>query len=161
MPMKLTDRLKVEHGVFLRQLAYLDALCAAEAPAVALRAVVEAITAAEEQHALVEERTLYPVLEEVLGAGAPPLAVAAAEHREVAALAQRVRQDGFTIADVAAFAATLRRHLEREIHDVFRIAEEILTEDRLASLCNWEEEHVFDVVGQRAKWLENLGPSKA
>ena len=157
MRMKLTDRLKVEHGVFLRQLAHLDALCAAEASIVALRAVVESITAAEEQHALVEERALYPVLEGILGP-VPALTAAASEHREVAALAQRVREPGFTTADVAAFAAALRSHLEREIHGVFRLAEDLLTEDRLASLCNWDEEHLFDAMGERAKWLDGLGP---
>lgn len=160
MHMKLTDRLKVEHGVFLRQLAFLDALCAADAPPVALRAVVEAIIAAEEQHALVEERTLYPALEDLLGPAAPVLQASAAEHRAVAALAQRVREPGFGTGDVAAFATALRDHLEREIHDVFRLAEDLLTEERLASLWNWNEEHLFEAMGQREKWLDGLDPTK-
>lgn len=156
--MKLTDRLKVEHGVFLRQLTFLEELCAAGAPSEALRAVVAAITAAEEQHALVEERTLYPALEEILGADAPPLVAATAEHREVAAIAQRVRDGSASNADVAAFSASLRQHLEREIHDVFRLAEELLAPEQLA--CNWDVEHVFDSVGEREKWLDSLGPRK-
>lgn len=160
MRMKLTDRLKVEHGVFLRQLSFLEELCAAGAPSFALRAVVATITAAEEQHALIEERTLYPALARILGTDAPLLAAAAAEHRQVAALARRMSEPGFAIADVTAFAAALRKHLEREIHDVFRIAEELLSDDRLASLCNWDEEHVFEEAGQRGRWLDSLGPSR-
>lgn len=156
--MRLTDRLKVEHGVFLRQLSYLDALAEAGAPPVVLRAVLEAITVAEEQHALVEERTLYPALREVLGDSAAPLEAAEAEHQQVGALAERMRQDGAGAADVTAFSTALRHHLEREIHDVFRLAEELLSEERLSSLCNWEEEHVFDALGQRTKWIETLGP---
>lgn len=158
--MKLTDRLKVEHGVFLRQLAYLDALCAAEAPRDALRMVVETIAAAEEQHALMEERTLYPELQRALGAGAAPLEAAEVDHRVVADLVATIRTPGFEVAHVAAFSAALRAHLEREIHDVFRLADELLPEERLSSLCNWEEEHVFDVVGEREKWLARLGRSR-
>jgi hemerythrin-like domain-containing protein len=157
--MKLTDRLKVEHGVFLRQLACLDALCAAHASPTILRAVVETIASAEEQHALVEERALYPELQRVLGASAAPLEAAATDHRVVADLVATIRRPGFEVAHVAAFSAALRAHLEREIHDVFRLAEELLSEERLSSLCNWDEEHVFDVVGEREKWLGKLDRS--
>ncbi|PYQ46703.1 MAG: hypothetical protein DMF78_25755, partial [Acidobacteria bacterium] len=59
----------------------------------------------------------------------------------------------FDVADVTEFADVLRDHLEHEIHTLFALADESLTETQLVSMCNWNVEHVYDVAGQRALWM--------
>jgi hemerythrin-like domain-containing protein len=154
--MKITDRLKVEHGVFLQQLRVLRSLVELKAPKPILAAVVETIAVAEEQHSQIEEQALYPALAKVLGPGSSALVTVASEH---AALRQRVAQirgGEFDAADVTAFADVLREHLEHEIHNLFALADEWLTEEQLVSMCNWNVEHVYDAAGQRAVWMRTL-----
>ena len=52
MPMKITDRLKAEHGVFLCQLDHLQDLVRREASLEVLEAVAETIASAEERHVI-------------------------------------------------------------------------------------------------------------
>jgi hypothetical protein len=73
MHMKVTDRLKVEHGIFLRQLRYLEHLLSSHSPKTALATAVETICRAEEQHAALEDRVLYPALTKLLGEDHPAL----------------------------------------------------------------------------------------
>ena len=75
--MKITDRLKVEHGVFLQQLRYLERLVVERAPAEIVRGALEAIVEAEARHSSIEDRVLYPALASQLGPDAPPLQMAA------------------------------------------------------------------------------------
>jgi hemerythrin-like domain-containing protein len=153
MDMKITDRLKVEHGVFLQQLRVLRSLAALQAPHPILAAVVETIAAAEEQHSQIEERLLYPALAKVLGPGAPDLVTVAREHAALRQAVARIRGGEFQIGDIVRFADTLQDHLEREIHTLFALADEWLTEEQLVSMCNWNEEHVYDAAGQREAWM--------
>jgi hemerythrin-like domain-containing protein len=154
--MKITDRLKVEHGVFLQQLRVLRRLVELEAPKPILAAVVETIATAEEQHSQIEEQALYPVLAKVLGPGASALVTVATEHAGLRQAVARIRGGDFEVADVVAFADLLHDHLEREIHTLFALADEWLTEEQLVSMCNWNVEHVYDAAGQRAAWMRNF-----
>ena len=151
--MKITDRLKVEHGVFLRQLRVLRSLVEMKAPNPVLAAVVEAIAFAEEQHSQIEEQVLYPALAKVLGPGSSALLTVAREHSALRQLVAKIRGGGFEADDVVAFADHLHEHLENEIHTLFALADEWLAETQLVSMCNWNVEHVYEAAGQRALWM--------
>jgi len=155
--MKITDRLKVEHGVFLQQLRVLRSLVELKAPNPILAAVVETIATAEEQHSQIEEQALYPVLAKVLGPGSSALVTVAREHAALRQSMARIRGGDFEVTDVVAFADLLNDHLEHEIHTLFALADEWLTEAQLTSMCNWDVEHVYDAAGQRALWMRRLG----
>jgi hemerythrin-like domain-containing protein len=151
--MKITDRLKVEHGVFLQQLRVLRALVDLKASGPILAAVVETIATAEELHSQIEEQALYPALAKVLGPGSSALVKVAGEHAALRQKVAKVRGGDFDVADVVAFADLLHDHLEHEIHTLFALADEWLTETQLVSMCNWNVEHVYDAAGQRALWM--------
>jgi hemerythrin-like domain-containing protein len=153
--MKITDRLKVEHGVFLRQLRVLRSLVELKAPNPVLAAVVETIAFAEEQHSHIEEKALYPELAKVLGPGSSALVTVAREHAALRQQVARIRGGEFDAADVVAFADLLHDHLESEIHTLFALADEWLTEAQLVSMCNWNVEHVYEAAGQRALWMRH------
>jgi hemerythrin-like domain-containing protein len=150
--MRITDRLKVEHGVFLQQLRVLRSLVELKAPAPILAAVVETIARAEEQHSEIEEQALYPALAKVLGPGSSSLVAVARDHAALRQQVARIRGGDFETGDVTAFADLLHDHLEREIHDLFALADEWLTDAQLESMCNWNVEHVYDASGQRPAW---------
>ncbi|HUG54841.1 MAG TPA: hemerythrin domain-containing protein [Vicinamibacteria bacterium] len=152
--MRITDRLKVEHGVFLQQLRMLRELVALKAPAPILAAVVETIAVAEERHSEIEDGALYPALTRALGEGFPALVAVRAEHLDIREHVAKIRSGAFDEADVDAFARVLHDHLEREIHSTFALAEEWLTEQELTTMCNWNVEHVFDAAGRRALWAK-------
>jgi hemerythrin-like domain-containing protein len=151
----MTDRLKVEHGVFLQQIRLVRRLVAEGAPKAVLAAVVETIAVAEEQHSQLEERTLYPALAKVLGPASPDLLAVARDHAALRQSLARIRGGEFDAADVTRFAQILDEHLEREIHSLFALADEWLTEEQLVSMCNWNVEHVYDAAGRRADWVRD------
>lgn len=155
--MKITERLKVEHGVYLLQLRHLEALIDAQAPAEVLKAVVRAVAMAEDQHSKLEDNVLYPELSKIVGDGFAPLVEVKEDHRRLAELSGRAAASGDP-GDVRAFIELLRGHLEREIHNLFPLAEEVLSAELLRSLGNWQEEHIFREMGQPAPWE---GPRQA
>ena len=52
----------------------------------------------------------------------------------------------------------MRDHMEREIHEVFVLAESVLSEPALHSMCNWDVQHIFEESGNEALFLERLIP---
>lgn len=158
--LRLTDRLKVEHGIFLRQLRHLERQMREGAPREALAAVVDAIATAEEHHGEIEDRLLYPALEKVLGPGVPALQEIADEHREMRHLALGIRSGEFDESLVRQYVETLRAHIEREIHSLFVLAEECLTDEQLVGFCDWDLEHVHETAGKRAAWAERWLPAR-
>ena len=149
--MKITERLKVEHGVYLLQLRHLEALMDAQAPQEVLKAVVQAIAAAEDQHSKLEDNVLYPELAKIVGQEFAPLLQVKEDHRKLAELSGRAGSTGDPV-HVQAFVDLLRAHLEREIHNLFALAEEVLGADLLSSLGNWQEEHIYREMGEPAPW---------
>lgn len=156
MAMKITERLKVEHGVFLFQLDHLERLVRSQAPGPILKAVVEAIASAEEHHSAIEDRLLYPALVKVIGRDSPLMKKADREHEEVQKLVDQIRSDAFDEATVTAFVTLLRKHLEREIHDIFGLADDMIPADQLVSMSNWDVEHLYEANGKRKPWPEKF-----
>ena len=152
--MKLTERLKAEHGVFLWQLDHLEDLLRRGAPLEILGAVTESIASAEERHADLEDRLLYAALSRAVGRDFPLLQRSRAAHDELGQLVARVRSGSFDESTVGAFAERLRDHLEREIHDVFALAEEILAPEKLVAMANWDVDHIREVNARRHGWPE-------
>ena len=152
--MKLTDRLKVEHGVFLKQLAFLEGLVKLDAPPNILAVVAETIALAEEDHSQLEGRLLYPLLEQAVGSDYGPLRQVAQDHADLAALVQRVRGGAADAKLILELVNLMRDHLEREIHGLFALAEEWIPAERLEALCNWDEEHLYESLGRRLEWAE-------
>lgn len=154
--MKITERLKVEHGVFLLQLRHLEGLLRRHAHPAVLAAAVETIATAEEHHSLIEDRVLYPALTETVGPDVPPLREIQADHQRIRTLVQTIRSGAFDEAVVSRFIETLREHMEREIHETFALVDEVISAERLASMCNWDVEHVFEESGHGAIWEGRL-----
>lgn len=152
--MRITDRLRAEHGLFLRQLRALERLQAEGAPRASLAAVVAVIVDAEEHHSTLEDRVLYPALARVLGAEKAGLKAVAAEHEQLRALSSKILSGAFEPADVAAYARAAREHFEHEIHGVFVLAEEWIDDDELARMANWNVDHTFEALGRPAPWDE-------
>lgn len=156
--MRITDRLKVEHGVFLVQLRHLEQMVTARAPATALMAVIETIAQAEAHHSALEDRLLYPALAGKLGADSPALHAITADHQQIHKLLAGIRAGEPDPESVLQLVTTLRDHMEREIHDVFVLAEDVLPEAELHSMCNWDVQHIFEESGNEALWMERLLP---
>jgi hemerythrin-like domain-containing protein len=152
--MKITDRLKVEHGVFLQQLKVLERLVGEGASREALLAVTETIVAAEQHHSRIEDRVLYPALVKVLGPQFPLLVEIRAQHDAVRQLTDDVRRGGGERALVRRYVEALRHHMESEIHSLFVLAEEYMDEDDLESMCSWDEEHVYAEAGRGQVWAD-------
>ena len=157
--MKLTDRLKVEHGVFLRQIRTLESLLSQHVHPAVLASAVETIATAEEYHSAIEDRLLYPLLAEALGADSEPLVLMAADHARLKELVETIRSGEFDEDTISTYVKTMRGHMEKEIHKVFNVAEQVIKEEKLAS--SWEEEHIFEEAGQSALWLSKLGVGRS
>jgi hemerythrin-like domain-containing protein len=147
--MKVTDRLKVEHGIFLEQLRFLEELVVRNAPPLVLRAVVETIAAAEEHHSQVEEQVLFPAVTNVMGEGFTPLLSVEADHQLIQSLTAQIQSGDVDRDVVLAYVAVMRNHMEEEIHGLFPLLDEILGEERLETLSNWNEEHVLIEAGKQ------------
>lgn len=152
--MRITDRLKAEHGVFLRQLKTLERLQEAGAPAEALAAVVAAIADAEEHHSALEDRVLYPALVRVLGLEKAGLKEVAGEHARLRELSAAILSGRFEGKDVADYARLAREHFEHEIHGAFVLAEEWIVGEELERMANWNVDHTFEALGLPAPWKE-------
>lgn len=154
MAMKITERLKAEHGVFLFQLDHLEKLVQRGAPLQTLKAVVETIASAEEHHSAIEDRLLFPALMKAVGRELPLLVKSEREHAEVTKLVGLIRSGSFDEVTVASFAELMRKHLEREIHDVFTLVEDLIPAEQLVSMSNWDVEHLYEANAKRKPWAE-------
>ena len=154
MAMKITERLKAEHGVFLSQLDHLQGLVRNKATREVLKAVVETIASAEEHHSRIEDRLLYPALVKAIGRESALLRKSGAEHAKVHELVAQIRAGSFDEATVTAFVEVMGKHLEREIHDVFGLADDMLPEEQLVSMTNWNVEHLYEANAKRQPWAE-------
>jgi hemerythrin-like domain-containing protein len=154
MSMKITERLKAEHGVFLFQLGHLQSLARSGAPRDTLKAVMEAIATAEERHSVIEDGLLYPALARLVGRDFALLRRSKAEREELQEVLARIRSGAFDEGLVDAFAEGLRAHLESEIHDVFALAEDMIPAEELEAMSNWDVDHIYEVNANRRRSLE-------
>jgi hemerythrin-like domain-containing protein len=149
--MKITDRLNVEHGIFLKLLDRLDGLLAEGASIPVLTGATDMLLSAMEPHCQFEDRTLYPMLRDALGSHCPPLVAEAAAHRDIECLASLVAADGCEREDIAALARALREHIEKEIHMILPLATEWIPEPTLARMCDWHGQHIREHAQRRAE----------
>jgi hemerythrin-like domain-containing protein len=149
MAMKITERLKAEHGVFLFQLDHLEKLVRSQAPPEILKAVVEAIASAEQHHSEIEDRLLFPTLVKAVGREPPLLVKSEQEHHEVKNLVDLIRSGSFDEVTVTSFVELMRKHLEREIHDVFTLVEDMIPTEQLVAMSNWDVEHLYEANAKR------------
>jgi hemerythrin-like domain-containing protein len=140
--MKVTERLKAEHGVLLMLLDHLEDVLRSGADAGVLQATTAAVAAAEEKHALFEERLLFRLLGASFGPASPLLSSLLDEHARIAELSRFIQAGEFDEGTVAAYVAGLREHIERETHRLFPLIDEIIPEERLVAVSNWDAEHV-------------------
>lgn len=153
--MRITERLNVEHGVFLRQLEDLDRLVRAGAPPAVLEAVVRTIHRAEKPHREIEDRLLYPALAEALGTDYQQLRRIEEEHQEIEELVRLIDSGCFYKVQVERFVEALRGHIEREIHLLLPLAEEWIPKEKLEAMCDWPVEHAYERSVERpARWAE-------
>lgn len=141
--MKVTELLNVEHGVFLTQLANLEKLLRANAPKESLAALVHSIALAVDAHKEIEEKFLYPAIEEALGPNFPPLIVMEQEHQAIERAIQNVASGTFNGGTVQFFIDTLRQHIHKEIKVLFPMAEDNISEQELSEMARkgLEESH--------------------
>jgi len=57
---------------------------------------------------------------------------------------------------VCDFVDLLRDHLEREIHGVFALAEDLIPQEMLVQMANWDVDHLRDAAGAARKWADPL-----
>jgi hemerythrin-like domain-containing protein len=147
--MRITERLKAEHGVLLFQLRHLQDLVRLGASLEVLKAVVDTIANADDRHSGMEARLLYPALAMVVGPESPLLQRSKAAHEELRRLRAWIDAGVFDSSTVDAYAERLRDHLEREIHDVFAVVEDSLPAERLAAMSSWDVDHIHEVNARR------------
>ena len=153
--MRITERLNVENGVLLRQLDSLSELLAQQAPPEALAAVAQTIARAACAHFELEERWLYPALEDVIGPDAQRVEAMEAEQREIAGLARSIGAGSAEPETIARFGDVLREHIEKEIHALLPLAEESVPPEELTPPRDWYVEHVYERARRRtARWPE-------
>ncbi len=117
------------------------------------RQLVASLVRELDRHAAAEQMTLYAALRELTGAG-DLLADAAAEHEEVdEALADLVATspDDPTWSEVlAALRTRVEQHMDTEEGEIFTIAEELLSGDRLVQLGDDFARHGQALAGSSA-----------
>ena len=72
----------------------------------------------------------------------------------IADLVGRIRAGEQSPERILELVKLMREHLEREIHGLFALAEEWIPAEKLESLSNWEEEHLYESLGRRLEWME-------
>jgi hemerythrin-like domain-containing protein len=155
--MKVTERLKAEHGVLLMLLDHLEELLRSGYEPAVLRATTAAVAAAEEKHALFEERLLFRLVAASLGPDSPLVSSLLEEHDRIAELSRRILAGTFDEGTVGGYVAGLRQHIERETHRFFPLIDEIVPEDKLVAVSNWDAEHVArEAMGNRYRFEEWL-----
>lgn len=144
--MTITERLKAEHGILLILLDHLDDVLRRRTGREALQATVDAIAAAEEGHAVIEDKLLFGILAESLSPECHTLTLLQDDHRHIGHIGQQIRLGAFDEDMVRGYSSRLRQHIERETHYFFPLVEELVPEDTLAGFGNWDEEHVLRAV---------------
>ena len=155
--MKVTERLKAEHGVLLSLLDHLDELVKAGAAPCVLQATASTVMAAEEKHALFEERLLFRLVAASLGPESRLVSSMLEEHATIADLGRRILAGADDVATVGAYATGLRAHIERETHRFFPLIDELVPEEKLVAVTNWDAEHVaYEAKENRSRFEEWL-----
>lgn len=132
--MRITDRFRNEHQVFLEQLDVLQGLLAAGEPIDGVVTALRTLAAPLSRHARREEEELFPAIGR-LASG--PIGLLVEEHRWIEARIEAMaaapsRLDLERLVD--EFARTLREHIAKEDEGIFPIAERVLGNSTLNEL---------------------------
>ncbi len=134
--MKITEALRRDHKVFYNQFQDLEnALLSQEGPP-EIESQLDALTAALETHAQLEDELLFAALEPYLGPMGP-LAVMRTEHTEIEnTLGQLQEAAGFAVTEqrVSHLLQVARPHFAKEEQILFPTAEQVLDPDTLEEL---------------------------
>lgn len=134
--MRITDRFRSEHTVFLEQLLVIERMVAAETSPDVDAAAIRTLAAPLRRHAEREEDALFPALASDDDASGP-IRVLTEEHHLIAGWIERM-SSALAPSDLRdvfyAFAETLRGHIAREDDVLFPMAERILDEVELVAL---------------------------
>jgi hypothetical protein len=92
-----------------------------------------------------------------LGPDSPVVSSLLEEHERIAGLGRRILSGEFDEGTVGAYLAGLREHIERETHRFFPLIEEIVPDEKLVAVSNWDAEHVArEAIGNRYRFEEWL-----
>lgn len=134
--MRITDRFRSEHAVFVQQLEILGELLDGGAPREAFVAALRTLAAPLSRHAEREEDVLFPELafdDDARG----PIRVLTEEHDLIDGWIERLTA-GLPPAELRSvfeeLAETLRGHILREDSAMFPLAELVLDEAKLVAL---------------------------
>lgn len=133
--MRITDRFRGEHQVFVEQLGVLRSMLERGVSPEAFVAALQTLAAPLGRHAGREEEELFPAL---AGAGVEaPVRVLTDEHRLIDGWIGRIAA-GLAPDELrsvfAELESTLRGHIEREDEILFPLAERMLGDDRLIEM---------------------------
>ena len=133
--MRITDRFRSEHAVFVQQLGVLDAMLRGGASLDEVIAGIRILAAPLHRHAQNEESTLFPALDPDADA---PIRILTQEHSQIERWLQRMTSAPVTRADLTdifrSFDALLQGHIVREDEVLFPMAERALGESELVAL---------------------------
>ncbi len=132
--MTIIDRLNIEHGVFLRQLAFLHGLLSKNAPDEVLAAVMQAIGAGVEPHRDDEEELLYPAITAASGGHSPPVEQMEREHKAIDKALRDAAAGKDVPAAAGAFVDLLEEHIDKEIRILFPYAERTVPKGTLSDM---------------------------
>lgn len=133
--MRITDRFRSEHQVFIEQLVILRSMLERDPSLAAFVAALRTLAAPLGRHAGREEAALFPALAD-LGVDAP-VRVLTGEHRMIDGWIDRIVAGLGPNELRSVFAeleSTLRGHIEREDEVLFPLAERMLGDERLAEM---------------------------
>ncbi len=141
--MRITDRFRSEHAVFVEQLGVLATMVRGGGSVDEIVAGLRMLAAPLRRHAENEERTLFPALGPDAGA---PVQILTQEHAQMERWVERMtdtssRTELATVFE--SFDRLLRGHIDREDDVLFPMAENALGDDEIAALDR-------DGVGARA-----------
>ena len=128
--MKISEYLRAEHQTISEDVWRLEQQLEVGSLSITdVKATVRTISSALENHAKLEEKVLFPGLENALGRDDGPLAVMEAEHSQIAALFSRIH--GAQVEDnvpmlTKELTRLLLNHFAKEEHDLFPTADELL-----------------------------------
>lgn len=128
--MRITERLDVEHRMFVLQLDDVSELIRAGAAPAVWQAAAGTIARVVAVHVSLEEHLVFPALGEARPEWAGLLAELEREHRWMERLARAIPQD-VSGAVTLEWIELLRQHVEKETFIAFPLAEESLPAARL------------------------------
>ena len=138
--MNILDQLSTQHELLLGQLNYLQQLKNDRElyDIVGLKEIAFVIIKAIEKHAYIEEKILFPALDNFFPGEVSPIQVMQFEHKEldrVILLLKNAKEPYQIKIEIQKFIEFMKDHIAKEEEVVFPLARKLLDEKRLKELC--------------------------